>query len=326
MIMYGKLPKLCWLIIALLVLCPQVFAEDTTPAENTDLFDMSLTELMNIEVVVAGTITETNPLKIPASITTITAEDIELTPARNLLDLLEIYVPGAFYEAHVAGFQPGIRGIIADRPYKFLVNINGININIKTIYGAQLELLNWDLDDIEKIEIIRGPGSVTYGPGAIGGVINITTKRPKEDMVTWKAKYWDEYDSVGNNISFSHLGESAEVYGFLSVVGTQGHTPEIYEVTSTGGRYKPHPADYLADYHGQPQVKAHVDAHFKNNWRFWARYNAANSMRWYNKYEVSPGNWQNFRAIRFRYFQTALENFRPLSDAWSLKQLYGLVP
>jgi len=93
--MYGKLPKLCWLIIALLVLCPQVFAEDTTPAENTDLFDMSLTELMNIEVVVAGTITETNPLKIPASITTITAEDIELTPARNLLDLLEIYVPGA---------------------------------------------------------------------------------------------------------------------------------------------------------------------------------------------------------------------------------------
>ena len=322
--MYGKLPKLCWLIIALLVLCPQVFAEDTTPAENTDLFDMSLTELMNIEVVVAGTITETNPLKIPASITTITAEDIELTPARNLLDLLEIYVPGAFYEAHVAGFQPGIRGIIADRPYKFLVNINGININIKTIYGAQLELVNWDLDDIEKIEIIRGPGSVTYGPGAIGGVINITTKRPKEDMVTWKAKYWDEYDSVGNNISFSHLGESAEVYGFLSVVGTQGHTPDIYEVTSTGGRYKPHPADYLADYHGQPQVKAHVDAHFKNNWRFWARYNAANSMRWYNKYEVSPGNWQNFRAIRFRYFQTALENFRPLSDAWSLKQLYGL--
>lgn len=71
-------------------------------------------------------------------------------------------------------------------------------------------------------------------------------------------------------------------------------------------------------------MKAHTEFHFKDNCRFWARYNAANSYRGGDKYEVSPGNWQNFRGIRLRYAQTALENFRSLSDAWSLKQLYGL--
>jgi outer membrane receptor protein involved in Fe transport len=314
--------------LSILILVNTSFAGDVNNVGQQDYFNMSLTDLMEVELDAPATITEKDPLKTPASVTTITAEDIALTPARNLLDLLEIYVPGAFYEVHVAGFQPGIRGIIADRPYKFLVNINGININIKAIYGAQLELTNWDLDDIEKIEIIRGPGSVTYGPGAIGGVINITTKAVKENNNTWNVKYWDKYDSYGVNQSFSHLGESAEVYGFFSVVDTQGLASDNFYVGSSAYGYRAQPDDYLADYHDQPQVKAHIDAHFKNNWRFWARYNAANSYRggqWGGtQYEVSPGNWQNFVGIRLRYIQTAVENFHPISDTWSLKQLYGL--
>ena len=140
---------------------------------------MSLNELMDVKIYVPGTITETNPLKTPASVTVITAEDIARTPARNILDLLEVYVPGAIYMNHSVGPVPGIRGILVDRPYKFLVNVNGINVNIKAHYGARLELLNWELSDIARIEVIRGPGSVTYGPGAIAGVINIYTKRPR---------------------------------------------------------------------------------------------------------------------------------------------------
>jgi len=89
-----------------------------------DLFDMSLTELMDIEVYVPGSITAKDPFKVPASITVITAEDIARTPARNLLDLIEIYVPGALYMNPSVGPVPGFRGIIADRPYKFLVNVN----------------------------------------------------------------------------------------------------------------------------------------------------------------------------------------------------------
>jgi outer membrane cobalamin receptor len=149
----------CLLLIFLFA--DKAFAEDANNIGQQDLFDMSLTELMDIEVDVPATITEKNPLKTPASVTVITADDIARTPARNLLDLMEIYVPGAFYMNHSVGPLPGIRGVLVDRPYKFLVNVNGINVNVKAHYGARLELLNWDLNDIERIEIIRGPGSVT---------------------------------------------------------------------------------------------------------------------------------------------------------------------
>ncbi len=100
---------------------------------------MSLSELMDIEIDVPATITEKNPLKTPAGVTAITADDIARTPARNILNLLEIYVPGAIYMNHSVGPLLGIRGVLVDRPYKFLVNVNGINI--KSHYGARLKLL-----------------------------------------------------------------------------------------------------------------------------------------------------------------------------------------
>src|SRR4030042_3439655 len=158
---------------------------------------------MDVGVYAAATITEKDPLKTPASVTTITARDIALTPARNILDLIEIYVPGAMYMNHSIGPTFGIRGFIGDRPYKYLININGININIKAHYGARLELLNWELSDISRIEIVRGPGSVTYGPGAIGGVINIYTKKGKEAPgLEIGGSYWGKYDSRGNYVRY----------------------------------------------------------------------------------------------------------------------------
>ena len=204
-ISYRILTRILTCILFFLFLPIVTFAFDADSVEQKDLFEMSITELMEIEIDVPATITEKDPQKTPASVTTITAEDIALTPARHLLDLLEIYVPGAFYQVHSGGMLPGIRGIIADRPYKFLVTVNGINVNTNPVFGAQLEIINWDLDDIEKIEIIRGPGSVTYGPGAIGGVINITTKTAKEDNITLNAKFFAKKFSVVFTHFFSNI-------------------------------------------------------------------------------------------------------------------------
>ena len=144
-------------ILFSLLLPASTFAIDADSVEQEELLEMSITELMDIEIDVPATITEKDPLKTPASVTYIYAEDIARTPARNIMDLLEIYVPGAIYMNHSTGPLPGIRGVLVDRPYKFLVNINGINVNIKSHYGARLELLNWDLNDIARIEIVREP-------------------------------------------------------------------------------------------------------------------------------------------------------------------------
>lgn len=302
-----------------------------------DLFEMSLTELMDIEVFVPGSITEKDPYKVPASITVITAEEIARTPARNLLDLIEIYVPGALYMNHSIGPVPGIRGIIADRPYKFLINVNGINVNIKAHYGARLELLNWDLGDIERVEIIRGPGSVTYGPGAIGGVINITTKKAKDyPGLQLAGKFWDKYDSIGNSVSYGYNTEKVSLYSYLSITDTAGITPDLFGVENTtrSGYVKGYPTSpfrprppftYMTDFFNEPQVKAHVDLHFWENWRFWVRYTNTSSELAQGsgtKYLVD-GKYRDFRQARYRYFQTVLENTAPLTDELTLKSTFG---
>ncbi len=312
-------------------------ANEITKPEN--LFDMSLDQLMDVEIYVPATLTEKNPLKTPASVTVISAEDIARTPARNLLDLIEIYVPGALYVNHSVGPAMGIRGIIADRPYKFLVNINGINVNIKAFYGARLELLNWDLNDVQRIEIVRGPGSVTYGPGAIGGVINIFTKKSDQAPgLQMGGAFWNKYNSIGNYVSYGQKTDKLDIYSYLSVVHTDGVSPDLFSVRnsttsgylgSPGGPYYPNPAaSYMTDYYNEPQIKAHVDVKFKDNWRFWARYgNSSSSVISNNATQYDPGDddiYKDFRLSRYRYVQIALENKVPLNEDFNLKSLFAV--
>lgn len=314
----------------------ECIAEESV-TKSDELFAMSLSELMDVEVYVPSTLTEKDPHKIPASVTTITAEDIARTPARNLLDLIEIYVPGALYLNHSVGPVPGIRGIIADRPYKFLVNVNGINVNIKSHYGARLELLNWDLNDIERVEIARGPGAVTYGPGAIGGVINIYTKKPKNAPgFQTGGTFWDKYNSLGQYASYGKDYGNIDLYSYFSIVGTEGHTPDIFGVNSTragyigqssGPSYPSPPASYMADYYHQPQIKAHLDVHLPDNWRFWARYGSSSSSLVQGsaiKYDINgDGDYEDFRQTLYRYVQFALEHKDELNDDFTLKSKYA---
>ena len=302
-----------------------------------DFFEMPLTKLMAVEIVVPATITEKDPFKTPASVTVITAEDIAVTPARNILDLMEIYVPGMLYMNHSMGPTPGIRGIIADRQYKFLVNVDGINVNIKSTYGARLELLNWELSDIDRIEVVRGPGSVTYGPGAIGGVINIYTKSAKKyPGLEIGGHYWGKYDSVGNYVSYGRVKDDFELYTYFSVVDTRGISPDLFGTDSSyrtgyvgksGGPYTPAPpSTYMGDFFNQPQIKAHLDIKFNDNWRFWARYATESSeiMQSSARQIKIDGLYRNLYLSQFRYFQLALENQTSLNKDWDLKSTFGL--
>ena len=309
-------------------------------AETNDLFNMSLEQLMDVGVYAAATITEKDPLKTPACVTYITAEDIARTPARNILDLMEIYVPGMIWMNHGDGPEPGIRGIIADRPYKFLVNVNGMNVNIKSQYGARVELLNWELSDIDRIEVVRGPGSVTYGPGAIGGVINIYTKKGKKyPGFEFGGHYWGKYDSKGNYFSYGRAKDDFQLYSYFSMVTTDGVTPDLFGNDSTlrvgyvGERGGPgltagaRPTTYMGDYFNRPQIKAHLDIQFNDNWRFWGRYVTASSELMHCPGAVTAlidGKYQDMRLSSFRYFQLVLENNRDISNNWNLKSTFGL--
>lgn len=115
--------------------------------------------------------------KFPANVTVLTRQDIENTPAFTLPDLLQAQV--GFMPLDTVGFGStdapfSLRGY-ADKPGT-LVLVDGVRVN-----DAGDGFFLWNsipLSNIERVEVIRGGSSTTYGEGAIGGVINIVTRQP----------------------------------------------------------------------------------------------------------------------------------------------------
>ncbi|MDY6987361.1 MAG: TonB-dependent receptor plug domain-containing protein [Thermodesulfobacteriota bacterium] len=312
-----------------LIIIMAVLTAVTGASADQDITELSIEELCNLTI-----ITDTSPKQIPGSVTTITAEDIRITPARNILDLLEIYVPGALWMNHHEGPHPGIRGIISDRNYKLLLLVNGINMNQSAHNGVSTELENWDLNDIERIEVVRGPGSVTYGPGAIAGVINIVTKRPTSTPQGHEvgAQYFSQYDSYGLYSSDSVVKEDYSVYLYASAVRTFGHDSKGFLVSGseagevgkdfTSGRYVNPPHEYMTDYRDRPQVKAHAEVDFLEENRLWLRYTTSGSTLFQPWPQYSLSNDGDFDPLYWkghRQFTAAFENRHDFSDAMGLR-------
>ena len=132
------------------------------------------------EVVVTATKTEEQRKDIPNSVITVDDIDIEASPATSIGDFLggELGVDwrtrgdygGAGQELH-------IRGMGADGTQ---VLVNGLSINSPSLGSADLSKIS--ASNIERIEIVKGSGSVLYGSGAMGGTVNILTKSPEQDQ------------------------------------------------------------------------------------------------------------------------------------------------
>lgn len=132
------------------------------------------------EIVITATRDWQETRKIPANITVITAEEIRKTGAASLPQLLE-FVEGLqlrSYSGNPAQSMIDMRGFGGDNPYgKTLILLDGRRLNRPDMSAASLMQIPVNL--IERIEIIRGASSVLYGDAAIGGVINIITRRGK---------------------------------------------------------------------------------------------------------------------------------------------------
>jgi len=143
--------------------------------QNQELLSLSLEELMNVEVTSA--FKKPQSLKeTPAAVYVITQDDIRRSGATSIPDLLRM-VPGV----NVAKIDNGnwaisIRGFNGLFSDKLLVLMDG-----RTLYDPLFSGMFWDvqdtmLEDIERIEVIRGPGAASWGINAVNGVINIITR------------------------------------------------------------------------------------------------------------------------------------------------------
>ncbi|TCJ12954.1 TonB-dependent receptor [Parasulfuritortus cantonensis] len=160
-------------LAALLVLvhCPPALAAAADDRLERFL-SMSLEDLLALDVTIS-TNTRQAAANAPGVVTVITAEDLKATGATNVVDALE-GVPGVHVRASAFGFRPLVhfRGASASQT---LLMVNGVPMR-DLLWGFGIYWKGLPASMIERVEIIRGPGSSLYGADASAGVVNVITK------------------------------------------------------------------------------------------------------------------------------------------------------
>jgi len=179
---------------AILLIIPVLFALYSTPVFSKeelpgspsadDALEEELRYLKAETYVITASRIPENIKKTASSVTVITDRQIRQMGARNLIDVLET-VPGWSNYYSFNGFNlANARGIASLSTSAILVMINSHPLNENWSGGALYTYDTMPLDNIKRIEFVRGPGSALYGANAFAGVINIITKEA-EDVDGW---------------------------------------------------------------------------------------------------------------------------------------------
>ena len=144
-----------------------------------DLTALKIEDLMNVDVTSASK-KEQKLSRVPAAIYVITQEDIRRSAGKNIGDLLRM-VPGLdVAQVNASVWAISARGFNGQYSNKLLVLVDGRTVYTPIFSGVYWETLDLDVDSIERIEIIRGPGAAVWGANAVNGVIDIITRNAHE--------------------------------------------------------------------------------------------------------------------------------------------------
>jgi iron complex outermembrane receptor protein len=167
------------MLIMLLCVAGPAAAQPGDPTH--DLADLSLDDLLQLEVTSVSRRTQ-KITDAPAAITLITNEEIRRSGMTTIPDLLRM-VPGL----HVANIDANkwavtARGFNGEFANKLLVMIDGRSVYTPLFAGVFWDVQDVLFEDIDRIEVIRGPGGTLWGANAVNGVINIITKPSSESQ------------------------------------------------------------------------------------------------------------------------------------------------
>lgn len=146
------------------------------PIPPETLKRLTIEELMGVEVTTVLRVPESTTT-VPAAVFVITQDDIRRSGALSLTEVLRL-VPGLqVARIDSARYAIGIRGFADRLARSMLVLIDGRAVYSPLFAGTYWEVQDTLLEDIDRIEVIRGPGGTLWGANAVNGIINIITKR-----------------------------------------------------------------------------------------------------------------------------------------------------
>ena len=148
----------------------------TSEAEGDDISELDLAQIMQIKVTSVSR-REEKLGRAAAAVTVLTSEDIRRSGASSLAEVLRL-VPGVQVARFgTAGWAVSARGFNAAFANKLLVLVDGRSVYTPRYAGVNWSMQEVPLEDVDRIEVIRGPGSALWGSNAVNGVINVITRR-----------------------------------------------------------------------------------------------------------------------------------------------------
>lgn len=188
---------------------PPVAGDEPAPDQDEGFFAETYDE-----VVVSASRYGQDPLDSPSTITIVTDEDIRMSGATNIPDVLRRVVGVDVMQLSAAQPDIGIRGFNRPLANKVLVLIDGRSVYQDILSTPLWGVLPISLQEVERIEVVRGPGSAVYGANAVTGVVNIITRTPGE----------------GDNLLHVEAGDPGYVQGTALTTGRKG--PSAYRLSA----------------------------------------------------------------------------------------------
>ena len=190
--------------------------------DTTDIYHMSLEDIMNIKIISASKKSE-SLFDAPLSASVLTREEIQNAGATSIMEALRL-IPGVIVRQQSNGnYDIHIRGLDNVPPNSLILSSTNtttlVMINNRPVYnylqgGTFWESLPIDLNDVDKIEVIRGPSSTLYGPNAVSGVINIITLNIPGDG-------WDIHGSAQYGTKSTAITNASAGYRFNDKVNVR---------------------------------------------------------------------------------------------------------
>lgn len=196
--------------------------------EKPDLWNLDMDELLAVKVKVASKSEET-ALDAPSSVTVFTRTELMNMGITNLEELLN-FVPGYQTNRQVDSgvrWLVGTRGVNLIESPSVLLLINGFRVNEHHTGGFTLLDRMISLGDVERIEIIRGPGSALYGSNAYLGVINVVTTKDSHELDAAVGNH----ESRDFNVNLAHSRGDFEISAYIRAYSDDGF---LYENLKDG--------------------------------------------------------------------------------------------